>query len=170
MKPTISIIAALSENRVIGNQDKIPWRIKEDLVRFKEKTLGHVTIVGRKTFDSLIGYYERSGKPFPDRTHIIITLNPNYKTDVPQTHIVHSLGEALTKAQELEQEEIFIAGGGQIFEQALPFTDKLYLTIVKGNFVGDAFFPDYSEFKKEVFREEHKNENHEFTFVDLTRN
>src|SRR3989344_2589665 len=168
-QPTISIIAALSENRVVGLNDRIPWHIKEDLVRFKQKTAGHVMILGRKTFESLIGYYERSDKPLPNRIHIVVTKNKHYSTTIPKTHIVYSLEQAIEMAKKEEKEEIFIAGGAQIFKQSLPYVDKLYLTIVKGSFAGDAFFPDYSEFNKVLFKEDKRADKYAFTFIDLVR-
>jgi len=173
MKPTISIIAALSENRVIGNKGQIPWHIAEDMKRFKELTTGHPVIMGRKTFESI-------GKPLPNRTNIIITSNPDYhppdyppdewnSLTPPDLHTVHSLNEALELAKKHEQNEIFIIGGGKIYQQALSIANKLYLTLVKGNFSGDTFFPDYSEFNRVLSKENSKNAEHEYSFLELSR-
>jgi len=182
-KPTISLIAVLSENRVIGNKGKIPWHISEDLKRFKKLTQGHAVIMGRKTYESI-------GKPLPNRINIIITRDKSYKpSEVEKTSIdrlieaivCHSLEEAIEIAKKKEtafsrlsrdpasRGEIFIIGGGQIFKETIKFADKLYLTIVKGKFRGDAFFPDYSKFKKIVFKKESRDDNYHYTFVDIEK-
>ncbi|MBI4226268.1 dihydrofolate reductase, partial [Candidatus Roizmanbacteria bacterium] len=97
-KTKISIIAAMSENRVIGYKDKIPWHIREDLIRFKEKTTGYAMIMGRKSFESLLEYYERSGKPLPRRTNIILTREKKLPESISlyrynDIHIAHSMEE-----------------------------------------------------------------------------
>jgi len=168
------MVAAMTENRVIGNKNKIPWHIREDLLRFKEKTMGHVMIIGRKTFESLLGYYQRSGKPLPKRINIVVTRDKAYARStliktLSDTFVVHSVEEAIELGRKMENEEILIAGGGQIFDQAIKYADKLYLTIVKGSFAGDAFFPDYADFKKVVAKKESKNDNYQYTFLDLDR-
>ena len=175
--PKISIICALSENRVIGQGDRIPWHIKVDLIHFKEKTLHHTIIMGRNTFDSLLGYYQRSGKPMPERNNIIVTRDKNYLksnggvsiNQLIDALVVNSLDEALQKAKEIEKEEIFISGGEQIFKQTIHLADKLYLTIVNGNFEGDKYFPDYSMFKKVISKEEREEKEQRFTFIELER-
>jgi dihydrofolate reductase len=154
----INLIAALSENRVIGKDNKLLWNIPSDLKRFRQLTSGHPIIMGRKTYESI-------GRLLPNRTNIIITRDQDYK--VEGAVITHSLDEALRQAQ--GDDEIFVIGGGQIFEQAISLADKLYLTIVKGNFEGDAFFPDYSAFTKEVLREDGEENGYEFTFLDLEK-
>src|SRR3989338_6688851 len=103
-KVKISMIVAMSENRVIGNKDKIPWHIREDLIRFKEKTQGHTMIMGRKTFESLMEYYKRSGKPIPIRTTIVVTRDKKYKEIISMyryidTHIANSIDEAIILAK-----------------------------------------------------------------------
>lgn len=157
----VSIIAALSENRAIGKDLKLIWHIPEDLKRFKKITEGHPIIMGRKTYESI-------GKPLPGRTNIIVTRYTDYV--VPMCLIYHSLDEAIDAAKEIDKQEIFIIGGGDIFEQSLPLVDKLYLTIIKGNYEGDTFFPEYKHvFTKEVFREEKRDGKYTFTFLDLER-
>lgn len=165
----ISLIAAISENRVIGDKGKIPWHIREDLIRFKEKTMGHAMIVGRKTFDSLIGYYQKSGRPMPKRTNIIVTKNPNYIVKMENCIVVHSFDEALEKAKQIEKDEIFVAGGGQLFAAAIEKADKLYLTIVKKTAQGDTYFPDYSDFGIVAYKQSGKSGDLEYTFLDLLR-
>lgn len=167
--PRISIICALSEDRLIGQGDRIPWHIKEDLLRFKNKTLHHTVIMGRATFDSVMGYYLRSGRPVPDRKHIIVTRDPSYRTGTPGAYVVSSIEKALEKGKEIEPDEIFISGGASIFTQTISIADRLYLTVVKGTFTGDKYFPDYSAFTKVLFREEHDDGRNRFTFLDLER-
>lgn len=173
-KVKISMIAAMAENRVIGNKDKIPWHIREDLIRFKEKTTGHPMIIGRKTFESLLAYYKRSGKPMPKRTNVIVTRDKKYAEYVSinqliDTFVANSLEEAFKIARQKEKEEILVAGGAQVFDQAIKYADRLYLTIVKGDFEGDAFFPDYSDFKKVIAKKESKDDNYKYTFLDLEK-
>ncbi len=134
----ISIIVAMDKNNLIGGQNKLLWNIPGELKRFREITSGHPIIMGRKTHQSI-------GRVLPNRTNIIITHDQDYK--VEGTIIVHSLEEALNKAQsEPGSDEIFVIGGGQIYAKALPLADRLYLTVVEGEYQGDTYFPDYSEF------------------------
>lgn len=167
--PRLSIICALSENRVIGQGDRIPWHIREDLIRFKEKTLHHTVIMGRATFESVAGYYRRAGRPVPDRKHIIVTRDAGYKADLPNCYVVPSIDAALEKGREIEPEEIFVSGGASIFEQTIGKAERLYLTIVKGEFAGDKYFPDYSAFTKVIAREDRGDGKHSYTFLDLER-
>ena len=173
----ISLIAALTEKRVIGNKNRIPWRIKDDLLHFKHLTLHHTVIMGRATFDSLMGYYKKSGKPLPDRRHVIVSRDTNYTVDLPGCFVAHSVEDALqlatgpvAKSGLEREEEVFVSGGASIFEQTIGRADKLYLTIVHGEFEGDTYFPDYSAFKKVVGEEKKKTaEGLEYTFLDLER-
>lgn len=158
--PKVSIIAAISENRGIGKNNKLLWHIPQDLSRFKKITLGHPVIMGRTTFESL-------GKPLPERDNIIVTRDLNYQAQ--GCIICHSIEEALKVAEKKDREEIFVIGGGQIYQQAIKYADKLYLTIVSGNFEADTFFPDYSEFKKETFKEEGTYNQYKYTFIELIR-
>lgn len=169
-QPRISIVAALSEKNVIGKDNKIPWHIKEDLVRLKNLTIGHVTILGKNTFTSMLAYYEKSGKPTMSmRTHIVVTTDTQFQIKKEYGFVAHSIDDALTLAKEKETEEIFIIGGAKIFEQMIPFSDRLYLTIVKGNFDGDTFFPDYSQFSKVIEKEEKDNGEYKYTFLTLEK-
>lgn len=164
---TISAIVALSKNNVIGKDGKLPWHVPEDLKRFKALTSGHVVVMGRKTFESI-------GNPLPNRTNIVITRDPDYLAE--GIIIAHSLQEALdiSKKEELKtfdtsKNEIFIIGGGQIYEQAMPVTDKLYLTIIDEEIEGDTFFPDYSEFSKVTFEESIESNGKTIKFIDLEK-
>jgi dihydrofolate reductase len=157
----ISIVAAIgSGNRALGKDNKLIWAIPADLKRFKQLTTGHPIIMGRKTFESI-------GRPLPNRTNIIITRNADYKID--GCLITNSLEAAISKAREIDQQEIFIIGGAEIYKQALPFTDKLYLTIIQEEKEGDVFFPDYSEFTKEFFREEHIESEPHYILLELEK-
>jgi len=159
----INAIAAIGQkNRVLGNKEQIPWYIPEDFAHFKEKTIGHPIIMGRKTFDTF-------KKPLPGRTHIVITRDIDYK--VPEGVLIASnIESALEIAkQQPGAEEIFVIGGGQIYEQSLPFVERLYLTLIEGEFEGDTFFPIYEEFKTIKYEEVLQNENYKFKFLVLEK-
>lgn len=136
----VSHIAACSQNRVIGHEGKLPWHIPEDLKFFKDKTKGHILIMGRKTFESL-------GKALPKRYHIVISRDPNYTA--PDIQVVQSYDQALELAKkELVNwggEEVFVTGGGEIYKQTINQADKIYLTLIHQNYEGDAFYPEVDE-------------------------
>lgn len=128
----ISIISAHAANRTIGINNTLPWRLPEDLQYFKALTLGHHILMGRKTYESI-------GKPLPGRTTVIITRS-NYPA--PEgVKIAHSLQEAIDVCG--ADEEIFFVGGAELYAQALPLADRLYLTEIQADVNGDAWFPDY---------------------------
>lgn len=160
MKPEICIIAAISENRVIGRDNNLPWNIPDDLRRFCKLTTGYPVVMGRRTFESI-------GRPLPARTNLVISRNPQLEVE----GIVRcgSLGEAISRAGEKGREKVFIIGGGQIYGQAISITDRLYLTVVKGEFPGDTFFPDYSEFSKKISEEHGQSNGLRYTFLELIR-
>lgn len=142
----ISLVVAMSENRVIGVENRLPWHIPEDLKRFKKITSGHPIVMGRKTFESI-------GRPLPNRTNIVITRQKDYRVEGVVT--VFSLEEALEWAgRSPGSDEIFVIGGGEIFSQILPRAGRIYLTEVEWPFEGDAFFPEFDEGAyKETLRE-----------------
>lgn len=166
MSPRVSIIVSIGRDargqHVIGRGNDLLWRISDDLRRFKALTTGHPIIMGRKTFESI-------GRPLPGRTNIVVTRDTDWKKEGAM--VVHSLEAALTKAKEVDQTDIFIIGGGEIYRQALPYTDRLYLTRVDAEESGDVFFPSFeSEFTRETFREERVTpEGLKYTWVDLER-
>ncbi len=168
-KPTVSIIAAMDEHRVIGKDNKMPWHLREDLIHLKNLIKGHTVILGRKTYDSLSWYYDKSGRPMPGKLYIIVTKNNEYKPSRENTMIVHSVDDALDAARQENDGEIFIIGGQKLFEQTIDRADKLYLTIVSGRFEGDAFFPDYSQFTKVLQTQEGESEGLSYKFVDLAK-
>jgi dihydrofolate reductase len=192
-QPKISIIAAISrKNRGIGMLDgKLPWHIPEDFNFFKETTIGHPIIMGRKTFETF-------KKLLPGRTHIVISRQsapmkfstPDFnasdfsmsdfsKSGISQSKtsndenlfFVKSLEEALDKARQIEQEEIFIIGGGQIYELGLPYADKLYLTFIDGDLDAQVFFPDFKTagFTEIISSRKSNDENFEYEFVTLVK-
>lgn len=129
----IIIIAAMAANRVIGHNNTIPWSLPEDLRHFKEKTLGHALIMGRKTFESL-------GRPLPGRTNIVISRNRDLR--ITGCEVVSDLDEALGLCK--GREKVFIIGGGQIFTLGIPLADALILTVLDREVEGDIRFPDFS--------------------------
>lgn len=160
---TLSAIAAMAANRVIGKDGDLPWRIPEDLKFFREKTMGHIMIMGRKTFDSL-------GKPLPGRLHVVLTRQKDYAPE--GAHVFHTVEEALDFCRKQTNQwgdEVFVVGGGDIFREFLPMTDRIYLTEIHKEFEGDAFFP---EFDKSLFREVSRSSRREpipFDFVTYER-
>lgn len=142
----ISIIAAVSENGVIGKDGEIPWYLPSDLKHFKELTTGHHIIMGRKTYESI-------GKPLPDRTNVIVTRQQDYKTE--GVEVVHSLDAALELVERSGNTQCFIIGGGEIFRQAMDKVNKIYLTRVHTKTEGDTYFPELDPLIwKEVSREQ----------------
>lgn len=127
----ISLIWAMDENRVIGLQNQLPWRLPEDLKFFKRMTLGHVIVMGRKTCESI-------GKPLPGRENIVITRDAGFCPD--GYSIMNSIEELLDFSMK-KDEEVFVIGGAEIFKEILPHADKLYLTLIHDQFKGDTFFP-----------------------------
>lgn len=133
MKPRIALVVAVAENGVIGRDNKLPWRIPEDMRWFKEKTIGKPCIVGRKTYESF------PKRPLPGRTNIVVTRDKHYRAD--GAVVVHSLEEALVAAARESPEEISVIGGTELYRQVLTKVDRIYLTRVHGSFEGDATFP-----------------------------
>jgi len=135
----ISLIAAMSSNRVIGDKGTIPWKIPGEQKMFKEITLGHSVIMGRKTYESL-------GRPLPGRTNIVITRQTDYRA--PGCTIVHDLASALN-ACPADENEAFICGGGLLYHESFPMADLIYLTVIPREIQGDTYFPEIpnTEFK-----------------------
>ncbi len=131
---SISIIAAVAKNGVIGHENGLPWYLPEDLKRFKELTTGHPVLMGRKTFDSVM---RRLGKPLPNRLNILVTRDESYKVP-PEVIVYTDLKQAI---EDYKDKNLFIGGGGQIFEQTIDKADTLYITHVDFESKGDSFFP-----------------------------
>jgi len=131
----ISLIVVHDLNRVIGQDNKMPWHIPNELAYFKEKTMGKAIVMGRSTFESI-------GRPLPGRLNIVITRNTSY--NVEGVTVVHSIKEAIEVANK-HHEEVMIIGGEQIFKEVLPYADLLYITLIEHEFEGDTFFPTYEQ-------------------------
>ncbi len=148
-KPRVAIIAAVASNGVIGSANALPWRLPEDLKRFKALTLGHPVIMGRKTFESI-------GRPLPGRRNIVISRNAAFSAEGCET--AASLDAALAACAGTT-DEVFVIGGGQIYAEALPVSDKLYLTEIKAEVDGDTRFPGFDRSAwRESLREPHRSE------------
>jgi dihydrofolate reductase len=127
----ISLIAAMGSNRVIGRNGRTPWNLPEDLRRFRELTMGHALIMGRRTFESI-------GRSLPGRKNIVVTRQTDFVAAGCQT--AASLEDAIRLAE--HETEVFICGGGELYRQALPMASMIYLTVIEGNFEGDTTFPE----------------------------
>mgnify|MGYP001398705914 CR=1 FL=1 len=140
----ISLLFAMDRNQVIGANNDLPWHLPNDLKFFKEKTTGRTIIMGRKTFDSI-------GRALPNRRNIVLS-----KSDIELplgVELIQDINSILTMDKKNPEEELFIIGGGGIFEQILPFADRMYITLIEEEFNGDVFFPDFSlEMWKETSR------------------
>ena len=139
---SIKIIAALSTNRVIGDKGKIPWFIRGELKRFKDITMGHNVVMGRKTFESI-------GKALEGRRNIIISNNKSFEAD--GAIVEHSFDLAVSQCD--KGKDIFIIGGSKIYEMALKYCDYLYLTVIHKAFPGDTYFPEYDSKKWTLINE-----------------
>lgn len=163
-KSLISAIVAMSENRVIGRQNQLPWHLPADLKHFKTITTGHPIIMGRKTYESI-------GKPLPNRTNIIISRDASYQAE--GCIVTSSIHDAINAAGLGHANEIFIIGGAEIFKTALPLISRIYLTIVHHQVLGDVYFPELDNHVwQESMREPHmKDENnaYDYTFMTLER-
>jgi len=131
---TISLIVVMDENGVIGRNNQLPWNLSPDLKRFKQLTMGHHLLMGRKTFDSI-------GRPLPGRRTVVITRNSAFR--VPGVTVSPSLTHALSVARSADDEEVFVAGGGEIFSQAISLSDRMYVTRIHAAIEGDVYFPRY---------------------------
>ncbi|WP_129713738.1 dihydrofolate reductase [Pedobacter sp. SYP-B3415] len=154
--PPVSLIVAMAENRAIGKDNQMLWHLPEDLRHFKKITAQHPVIMGRKTFESI-------GRALPLRKNIVISRNPHL--DIQGVELMNSLDTAIRLAEGAD--EIFVIGGAEIYKQALPLADKLYLTTVHSSFEGDAYFPevDFSEWEKTGEERHEKDEKHAFAFT-----
>lgn len=135
---TVCIIVAFSKNFVIGNENDIPWYIREDMLYFKKTTMDKIVIMGRKTYESI----PEKHRPLLGRTTYLLTRDPTYTVDHPNVKIFHSFTKALFAAKLVSyDDEIMIAGGAEIYKQAMPHADKIYATVIQQDFEGDTLFP-----------------------------
>lgn len=157
----ISLMVAHDPNRVIGKDNQLPWHIPEDLAYFKKHTIGKGIVMGRNTYESI-------GRPLPKRRNIVVTRNPEYRAD--GIDVVHNLDEAIRLAKE-QHEEVMVIGGEQIFRTILPHADRLYITLIKQEFDGDTFFPEYgAEWTAVSESEEQVSGDIRFVYLVLERN
>ena len=157
----ISIIAAIADNGVIGDRNALLWHIREDMLHFKHLTMGHPVVMGRKTFESI-------GRPLPGRENVVVS---RVATEIAGCRIVRSLAE--TQSMFPADEEIFIIGGSQIYEQALPLADRLHITEVHRAYEGDTLFPpiDRSVWRETAREDFERGEEfaYPFSFVEYER-
>jgi dihydrofolate reductase len=164
----VSIIVAMDEKRGIGKNQDLLFKIPEDARRVRELTTGHPLVMGRKTFASL-------GRLLPNRTHIVVTHDPASLHKLPyEPHdVVSSVEQGIYEAQEEPgADEVFIFGGGQIYREALEqgLVDKMYLTIVEGDYDADTFFPEYEQLGFKVVKDERREaDGYRYRFVDLEK-
>ncbi|SFC48476.1 dihydrofolate reductase [Flexibacter flexilis DSM 6793] len=147
------MIVAVSSNGVIGHENRLPWHLPADLKFFKQKTLNHCIVMGRKTYESI-------GKPLPKRTNIVLTTNANWQAE--GVEVVHSLAQAIELAKQKGETELFVIGGADIFRQVLPLVETIYWTKVKTHVQGDAFLeqPDavqWEQVSEESFEADEQN-------------
>jgi dihydrofolate reductase len=158
----ISLVAAMAENRVIGKEGGLPWRLPDDLKHVKRLTVDHTVIMGRRTFDEI-------QRPLPNRRNVVISRNPSFHPE--GVVVVPDLAEAL--ALGVTEGEVFILGGGEIFRLALPLADRLYLTVVHAQIEGDTYFPPFDEaawaLEEETFHPADERHLHSFTFRTYRR-
>ena len=156
----ISQIAAVAENRVIGRNNDLPWKLPDDMKFFMNTTKGHHVIMGRKNYESL----HEKFRPLPNRTNIVVTRQKDF--NAPGCHVVHSLDDALNIAEKNGERETFVIGGAEIYSLALNKTSRLYLTEIKASVDGDTYFPEFDKKDwKEISRVPHgADEKHAFAF------
>lgn len=160
----IAQIVAISENNAIGKDNDLIWRLPADLKHFKAITMGHCMLMGRKNYESI-------GRPLPGRTTIIVTRDKDYRQE--GCHVVNTITDGLSLARKLEEKELMVIGGGEIYEQTLLYTDKVYLTLVHEVFEADTFYPslenhNWVEIAVEKHLADDKNK-FDYTFKTLVR-
>lgn len=156
----ISLIAALSKNRVIGRNNDLPWHLPDDMKYFMQTTKGHHTIMGRKNYDSIPEKF----RPLPNRTNIVVTRQQGFKA--PGCLVVNNLEKGLEIARENGEKEVFIIGGSDIYALGIPYAHRLYLTEIDAVIEGDTFFPDVTVQEwRETSRKPHTaDERHLYKF------
>jgi len=163
----LSYVVAVSKNKVIGNDEGLPWHLTNDMKFFRQITLtgSKTMIMGRKTFESL-------PKVLPGRKHIVLTQNKDYKVDDENVQIIHSKDDLMPYVN--SDEEYFIIGGAEVFEVMFPYTKRMYITEIHEDFEGDTFIPDYNQSewkvkeKKEGIVDEVNKYNHTFLILERT--
>lgn len=144
----LSLVVAVAENGVIGSAGDLPWRMSGDLQRFKKLTMGHAMVMGRKTYESI-------GRPLPGRVTIVLTTQPDYDPQYAEVRVAHSLEEAIQLAQQtdMQQEELFVVGGAEIYRLALPHAARIYRTVVHATPQGDTRFAELAQHQWRVVQQ-----------------
>jgi len=132
----ISLLVAMGRNHVIGLNNDMPWHLPKDLKFFKEKTVNHTIVMGRKTYNSI-------GRILPQRKHVILTKSKHISFP-KEVEVMHDISQIQELAKNNPNDELFVIGGGNIFEQILPIADRMYITLIDEKFEGDVFFPEFS--------------------------
>jgi dihydrofolate reductase len=158
----ISLIAAMGKERVIGIENRLPWHLPADMKHFRMLTMGKPVLMGRKTFDSI-------GKPLPGRTNIVVSQDADFKPE--GVRVARSIAQALSVGKEAE--EIMVIGGASFYGQLLPQAQRLYITQIHHDFLGDAFFPPWKPGEwREIEREDHDADDvniYPYSFITLSR-
>ncbi len=156
----VSLIAALSTNRVIGKNNDLPWRLPDDMKYFMQTTSRHTVIMGRKNYDSLLEKF----RPLPNRVNIVVTRQKDFSA--PGCAVVNSLEKGIELARAANEEEVFNIGGAEMFKLGIPFTQRMYLTEIQTELQGDTFFPEIDSSNwKEISRNHHAaDERHAYSF------
>ncbi len=161
-KSLLSLICAMDKNRLIGNNNKLPWHLPADLALFKRNTLGKPIIMGRKTFDSI-------GRPLPGRQNIVITSNPDWQAE--GCDIANSVDQALALVKNAE--EAMLIGGASLYQQTIERADMLYLTLIDHTFNGDTWFPEFDPkqwtIAEKAFFDSNGTNSHPFSFIKYIR-
>lgn len=164
----ISLIAAIAENLVIGKDNDLVWHLPDDMRYFMKTTLGHCILTGRRNYESIPLKY----RPLKNRTNIVVTRQKNYSVG-NEVILVNTVEQGITFARQYGESELFVIGGGEIYQQTLAIADRLYITEIKASFEGDTYFPEVERSQwKETSRIAHpidSNHAHGFDFVVLDR-
>lgn len=164
---TISLIAALTKNRVIGRNNGLPWHLPDDMKYFMQTTKAHYVIMGRRNYDSIPEKF----RPLPNRVNVVVTRQKEFKA--PQCLVVHTLEEGIELARKSGEQEVFVIGGSDMYTLALPFADRLYLTEIQTELPGDTYFPEVNHASwKETSRIHHPRDDrhiYDFDFVVYDR-
>ena len=156
----VSLIAALTRNRVIGVKNDLPWRLPDDMKYFFQTTKGHTVIMGRKNYDSLPEKF----RPLPNRMNIVVTRQENF--GAPGCTVVNSLEKGIELAKEANEEEVFNIGGAELFKLGMPHTQRMYLTEIQAELPGDTYFPEVnkSDWRETSRRHHPADERHAYAF------
>jgi dihydrofolate reductase len=156
----VSILVAVAENGVIGRGGKLPWRLSRDLEQFKRVTMGHTIIMGRRTWESI-------GRPLPGRRMIVVSRQSDYCIDIGGIEVAHSFDESVRRAGQAGDEEAFVIGGAELYREALPRADRLYVTRVRAEVAGDTVLPkiDWAQWRLTETEQHDADDKNDYPFV-----